>query len=49
MRASACCAPWAMPRAGACSTAWDRDPSARATFGIYTPETRKTIHVREIF
>lgn len=27
--------------------ATDRDPSARATFGIYAPETRKTIDVRE--
>ena len=34
---------------GACGTAWDRDPSARATFGIYTPETRKNVHVRELF
>ncbi len=34
---------------GACGTAWDRDPSARASFGIYTPETRKTVHVRELF
>jgi MSHA biogenesis protein MshQ len=34
---------------GACGTAWDRDPSARASFGIYTPETRKNVHVRELF
>ena len=40
---------WLRSQNGACSTAWDRDPSARASFGIYTPETRKTIHVREIF
>ena len=25
------------------------DPKARATFGIYAPETRKSIHVRELF
>jgi hypothetical protein len=25
------------------------DPSARITFGVYSPETKKTIHVREIF
>jgi MSHA biogenesis protein MshQ len=28
---------------------YDRDPSARATFGIYAPETRKNVHVREQF
>jgi MSHA biogenesis protein MshQ len=41
--------PWLRSQNGACSTLWDRDPSARATFGIYAPETRKTIHVRELF
>jgi len=30
-------------------SAYDNDPSARATFGIYAPETRKTIHIREQF
>lgn len=25
------------------------DPSARATFGVYAPETRRTVHVRELF
>ncbi len=35
--------------AGGCGTAWDRDPSARASFGIFSPETRKSIHAREIF
>lgn len=25
------------------------DPSARATFGIYTPENRRSVHVRELF
>jgi hypothetical protein len=34
---------------GACAALWDRDPSARASFGIYVPETRKTVHVRELF
>ena len=28
---------------------FDRDPAARASFGIYSPETRKTVHMREIF
>ena len=41
--------PWLRSQNGACSALWDRDPSARASFGIYTPETRKTIHVRELF
>lgn len=30
-------------------TTYDRDPSARATFGIYTPESRKVIHLRDLF
>jgi len=34
---------------GGCSTLWDRDPSARATFGIYSPESTKTVHARELF
>jgi hypothetical protein len=29
--------------------AYDNDPVAKATFGIYAPETRKTVHVREQF
>jgi MSHA biogenesis protein MshQ len=27
----------------------DRDPSARASFGIYTPESTRVIHMREFF
>ncbi len=27
---------------------YDRDPSARARFGIYAPETARTIHMREL-
>lgn len=36
---------------GSCpaSTTYTADPSARATFGIYSPETRRTVHVRETF
>ena len=41
--------PWLRSRNGSCATGWASDPWARATFGIYSPETRKTIHVREIF
>ncbi|MBN8487253.1 MAG: hypothetical protein J0M20_05950 [Burkholderiales bacterium] len=41
--------PWLRSRNGACAATWDRDPSARATFGVYAPETRKSIHLRELF
>ena len=34
--------PWLRSRNGACAAGYDRDPSARASFGIYSPETRKT-------
>ena len=40
---------WLRSRNGSCAATWDRDPSARASFGIYSPETKKTVHVREIF
>jgi MSHA biogenesis protein MshQ len=40
---------WLRSRNGSCAATYDRDPSARATFGIYAPETRKTVHVRELF
>ena len=41
--------PWLRSQQGSCAATWDRDPAARASFGIYAPETRKTLHVREIF
>lgn len=41
--------PWLRTRQGSCAATWDRDPAARASFGIATPETRKTVHVRELF
>ena len=41
--------PWLRAQNGSCASTTDRDPSARASFGIYSPETRKTVHVREIF
>lgn len=41
--------PWLRSRAGSCAATWDRDPSARATFGVYAPETRRSIHLRELF
>jgi MSHA biogenesis protein MshQ len=41
--------PWLRSQNGNCAATFDRDPSARATFGIYSPETRRSIHVRELF
>ncbi|MDD5248841.1 MAG: hypothetical protein PHY45_07645 [Rhodocyclaceae bacterium] len=43
--------PWLRSIYGTCATsaAGSADPSARATFGIYSPETTKTIHVRELY
>jgi MSHA biogenesis protein MshQ len=40
---------WLRSQNGGCSTLWDRDPSARVTFGIYSPESTKTVHARELF
>jgi MSHA biogenesis protein MshQ len=36
---------------GSCAAAgtYTADPSATATFGVYTPETRKAVHIRELF
>lgn len=41
--------PWLRAQIGSCASSADRDPAARASFGIASPETRKTIHVRELF
>ncbi len=41
--------PWLRAQNGSCAATADRDPAARASFGIFSPETRKTVHVREIF
>lgn len=37
--------------ANACAgvTTFDRDPSARATFGVYAPESRKVVFTRELY
>ena len=40
---------WLRAQNGNCAATYDRDPSGRASFGIYTPESRKTVHVRELF
>lgn len=44
-------APWLRSRSGNCaaSSSYAADPTAVATFGIFAPETRKTIHVRELY
>jgi len=34
---------------GSCATSADRDPSARVSFGVHSPETKKMIHVRDLF
>jgi MSHA biogenesis protein MshQ len=41
--------PWLRPFITGCNTSLFRDPSGRATFGVYTPEDRRLIHVREVF
>jgi hypothetical protein len=40
---------WLRTRNGNCAATFDRDPAARATFGVYSPETRKTVYVRPMF
>lgn len=40
---------WLRSRNGSCAATYDRDPSARATFGLSSPESRATVHVREVF
>lgn len=43
--------PWLRGPNGICAgtAAASADPAARATFGLYTPETRRLIHTREVF
>lgn len=41
--------PWLRPFTTSCKAAQARDPYGRATFGVYTPENRRIIHVREVF
>jgi MSHA biogenesis protein MshQ len=40
---------WLRSLNGSCAATADRDPSARASFGIHSPETQKTIHARELY
>ena len=41
--------PWLRALNGSCAATTDRDPAARASFGVYSAESRKTVHVREIY
>jgi MSHA biogenesis protein MshQ len=41
--------PWLRSQNGACAATADRDPAGRASFGIFSPENRKLVHVRDIF
>ena len=41
--------PWLRSLNGSCAATADRDPAARVSFGVYSAESRKTVHVREIF
>ncbi|MBS1228571.1 MAG: LamG protein [Proteobacteria bacterium] len=41
--------PWLRSLNGNCSATYDRDPSARASFGIYSPESKRTVDVRESY
>ena len=40
---------WLRSRNGSCASTYDRDPSARASFGVYSPELKRTVHVRELY
>jgi MSHA biogenesis protein MshQ len=44
-------APWLRSANGTCpaALAGTADPAARVTFGIYTPENRRQVHVRELY
>lgn len=41
--------PWLRSLNGSCSATYDRDPTARATFGVFSPESKKVIHTRDLF
>lgn len=41
--------PWLRSLNGNCAATYDRDPTARATFGVFSPESKKVIHTRDIF
>jgi MSHA biogenesis protein MshQ len=39
---------WLRSNFGNCASSFDRDPSARITFGVYSPESQRVIHVQDI-
>jgi MSHA biogenesis protein MshQ len=41
--------PWLRSSFGNCAASADRDPAALASFGIFSAETRKTVHARDMF
>ena len=41
--------PWLRSLNNACATTYTVDPYARATFGVFAPESRRIIHIREGF
>ena len=41
--------PWLRGLNGSCAATPDRDPAARASFGVFSAESRKTVHVRELY
>lgn len=41
--------PWLRSLNGSCAATYDRDPTARATFGVFSPESKKVIHTRDLF
>lgn len=41
--------PWLRSLNGSCAATYDRDPTARATFGVFSSESKKVIHTRDIF
>lgn len=40
---------WLRALNGSCASTHDRDPSARATFGVYRPETGRAVHAQEVW
>lgn len=41
--------PWLRALNGSCAATHDRDPAARATFGVFKPETSKAVHARDVY
>jgi len=49
MPAGGAALPWLRSQNGNCATGVNSDPSARGNFGIFSPQTKKVIHIRELF